>query len=110
MQELIANNSSEVRAISESSTYENQQYIMDKINEYLREVYCVEYTGGYRIYKDDIRYSLYLNFLNYDRPMIIAGEFFSDEAFIEYIKKQMRERSLFSTTQYFRLLKVDTQI
>lgn len=107
MPELIATNSSEVRAIAESSTYENQQYIMDKLNEWLNEVYCVEYIGGFKVYKDDIRYSLYLNFLNQDRPMIIAGEFFSDEEFIEYLKKQMRERALFSTTQYFRLTRAD---
>lgn len=86
--------------IAESEPYINQNYIMAKLNEYLMDVYCLYYRGGYTIYKMGDSYTLYIDFLNKDFPVIIAGDFLSDDDFIEYLKKEMRERGLFNTNYF----------
>lgn len=94
-----------MKYIVEQEPYEGGEYIMSKLNEYLAEKFCMIYDGGYRVYKDDIRYSIYLHFLCYDKPMIISGEFFSDDDFIAYLIKEMRERHLFDVS-YYKVLRV----
>lgn len=94
--------------IVEQKPYENGSYIMSKLNEYLADKFCLIYDGGYRVYKDDIRYSLYLNFMNYDKPMIISGEFFSDDDFVSYLIKEMRMRHLFDN-KYYKVLRVNEE-
>jgi hypothetical protein len=83
-------------------------YIMDSVNKWLSETYGVIYNKSYRLYIEGDEYSLYLHMNNQDRPLILAGEFSTKEAFIDYVKKEMQARKLFFF-EYFIAFGTDKQ-
>jgi hypothetical protein len=90
--------------ITEVPQYNNPN-IMIEINKWLEDTYQVSYNKTYELYKLDEEYSLYLHLNKQDRPLILSGQFTSDEAFIEFCKKELRFKRPFEV-QYFNLYKL----
>lgn len=84
---------------------ENQQWFKDKLNEILAK-YCYVYTGDMTVYKSSTIYTLALHLLDRESPLIMAGEFLTDESFMEYIAKEMQARKLFERVKYSKLNRV----
>lgn len=80
--------------------------IIEALNNFLIERYCLYYNKGYKIFKYGDIYTLYLNMNNQDRPIITSGEFPNDEAFTEYVIKDMDRRGLFMN-RYFEIYRAD---
>ena len=75
--------------------------LIEKIKKYLRDQFCVEYTGKLNlivdVYTEEeeglIVYTLEWP-LNPDdpRPLILEGQFRNEDEFFEYIKKQIKTK------------------
>ena len=95
--------------IAELDYVDKDSPIIEALNKYLMDTFCVYYDKGYKLYKNGNIYTLYLNMNNPDRPIITAGEFESDEAFTDYLIKDMRRRGLFRN-EYFTKYRVDEDL
>lgn len=88
--------------------------LIEKIKKYLRDQFCVEYTGKLNlivdVYTEEeeglIVYTLKWP-LNPDdpRPLILEGQFRNEDEFFEYIKKQIKTKRFF-LYKNFRVIKV----
>lgn len=81
-------------------------HIMKEINKWLIEEHGVYYNKSYELFMDKPDYSLYLHLNNRDRPLILAGQFDSDDKFIDYIKKELNSRKTF-WIEYFSLYRTN---
>lgn len=88
------------------SKVENQDYFKEGLNKALEERFCVRYTGGMIVYKGETNYTLVLNLANQDNPLIIAGDFQTDEQFLNYIIQEMIERRMFMFSRFDRIDRV----
>lgn len=80
--------------------------LTDRIEKYLCERHEVKYTGKFQYTVDDTSYSLLWNLNNQDKPMVIAGDFESEEDFYNYVCKEIDTRKFF-LRQYFILKHTD---
>lgn len=85
---------------------ENQEYFREGLNNALKERFGVCYTGGMVVYKGDTNYTLALHLANADNPQIIAGDFTTDEEFLNYIIQEMFDRKMFMFAQFDRINRV----
>ncbi len=76
--------------------------IIDNINKHLLNKHNMLYKGKMSVEKEGDSYTLLLNLNNQDRPLVIAGEFDSDEEFTTYANKELDNKKPF-LTEYFIL-------
>lgn len=72
--------------------------LIERIHKYLNEVLCVEYTGKmtYRVNLETEEYTLEwpLNPVD-NRPLVLMGQFNSEEDFYNYIIKEIKTKRFF---------------
>lgn len=72
--------------------------LVERILQHLRDQYCVEYTGKltYRTRPEAEEYVLEwpLNPVD-ERPLMLMGQFNSEEDFFNYIKKEIKTKRFF---------------
>ena len=70
----------------------------------IEEIYQCKYTKELKVLKDDNYYTLKLYLHNPITPSIVIGqECKSDEDFINYIKKELKERRI-DKSQHYKLI------
>ena len=86
--------------------------LIEKIKQYLRDEFCVEYTGKLQLRMEDDGdgYTFYtldwpLNPDDIGNPMRLAGQFINDDKFFDYIKKEIKDKRFF-LYKNFRVIKV----
>ena len=78
--------------------------LKEAILAYMKEWYKAEYIGYSEVIKDGTIYSFILGIPNYYSATIISGDFNTDEEFLEYIFKELRERN-FMRQDYYKVLR-----
>ena len=74
--------------------YVEQHPILDAIREFMCTYFQVEYNKSMRLYLDDTSYVIYISLNNTERPLMMGGDFESDEDFIHYIEGELKKRKL----------------
>jgi len=85
--------------------YVTEHPVLDAIKEYICTQYKLLYTGRSKLFREGNVYVLHFNLNNDERPIILAGDFSTDADFINYFKREFRNRSLYNT-KYFSAFKV----
>ena len=72
--------------------YVEEHPIIDAIKQFFIDEYCVSYEKRTQLFIDDEgSYVIYISLNNVERPLMIGGQFESDEEFTEYVKKELRK-------------------
>lgn len=81
---------------------------MDELKEailaYIKEWYKAEYIGYSEVTKTGTIYSFIIGIPNYYSATIISGDFSTDEEFLEYVFKELRERN-FMRQDYYKVVR-----
>ena len=84
--------------------YVTEHPIIGVIRQWLCDEFGIIYTGNFKLYLEEDNYGLGLEMGNFERPIIIGGQFESDEDFINYYKKEFRIKQLYRI-ELFRAVK-----
>lgn len=76
------------------------------ILDYIRTWYNAEYVDFIEVKQEDNLYSLSMGIPSYLTKTHISGEFETDELFLEYIYKEIRERN-YMRVYFYKVIRTD---
>lgn len=77
-----------------------------ELKNYFRDRYCYEYNSQIILDKNESSYVLQFSLNRENKPLIIGGEFSSDESFLEYVKKEIDKRRVY-LLQVFKITNIN---
>lgn len=83
-----------------TADFVTQHPIIDAVNAWLLEKYCLIYTKNFKLYmepfedNDGTDYAMGVEVGNFDRPIVIGGQFDTDQEFIDYYEKEFAAKQL----------------
>lgn len=85
--------------------YSTDHNIVTEINKWLLEVHCIEHKAKSKVLVDGDFYTMDFELNNSVMPYSISGEFNSEDAFIDYVKKQLKNRV--HSIKYYKIQMLD---
>lgn len=79
------------------TNYVLEHPIIDEFISWIQEVYCIKYTKKFKLYKEEDNYAFGIEIGNFERPIIVAGQFESDADFLRYLKEEFKFKQLYRT-------------
>lgn len=69
--------------------------IIDAIRDWLCNRYGLIYTKHFKLYLDDEEYAIGIEQGNFERPIVIGGQFENDNQFVLYFEKEFALKQLY---------------
>jgi len=86
----------------------NEQELTQAIHDYIKTLYNADYNGYLKVEKTDTEYKFIIGIPSYMFPTVTAGEFNSDEEFLDYIFEDLRIRN-YMKQDYYKVIRLDEE-
>lgn len=86
----------------------NDQELTQAIRDYIKSLYSANYNGYLKAEKVDSEYKMSIGVPSYMFPTVIAGNFDSDEDFLNYIYEELRTRN-YMKQDHYKVVKLDKE-
>lgn len=78
-----------------------------EIINYILEKYQIRYNSQIKVTSEDGVYGLEFALNRENKPLVISGDFDSDESFLNYVKKEIDKRRFF-TLEVYKIANINT--
>lgn len=86
----------------------NEQELTQAIHDYIKTLYKADYNGYLKVEKVGTEYKFIIGIPSYMFPTITAGEFNSDEEFLNYVFEDLRIRN-YMKQYYYKVIRLDKE-
>lgn len=86
----------------------NEQELAQEIRDYIKSLYNADYIGYLEVEKLNPGYKMSIGIPSYMFPTVLAGDFETDEEFLDYIFEDLRTRN-YLRQDYYKVIRLDKE-